>query len=494
MSDLVSLASPRQIELFTQYRKGCDVFVETGTQNGRGTASAILAGFPCVVSFEVSRPLFVKACKALLQRVPIPGQHNMEGLVAVPGKSTACQILLYHASSAGEVFRRFVKDLNKPALFWLDAHKMDDKGKTCNDYPLGTELGVLNNRTAVDRLDVVLINAYRLLTRYGVTESTIERLQTTLGTTYRKYSATVNPGYVGDVCVLAPRRSAPGREQHTISLITPAYKADQWLRRYLDSACSQVPGFTEILIGIDACQATLEEAQRCKQTYPDIRLFWFPSHTGCYLIRNTLSMASVCNHLSFFDADDEMLPGYLKHHRKLSIPYKGAPHFVYSGGSLIKDGEVVKVYRLNGCNFTLPTSLFRSLGGFEPWECGADSELTSRVGPLRIPSEAVEDPIMLRHGHSESLTLSKDTGQKSPLRKVYSDLMKYRKMLRHSMAIPLHVAMCKELGDEGDQTLFDTSYILGNYPAIALRNGPIKLPEARKQLKKMGTSSGPGDA
>ena len=76
-------------------------------------------------------------------------------------------------------------------------------------------------------------------------------------------------------------------------------------------------------------------------------------------------------------------------------------------------------------------NIFKEFGGYRPWSCGADSELLVRLKKYTSTLE-LDNILMLRRVHSESLTRDKNTNFKSNIRKRYLQFIRdERKKLKN---------------------------------------------------------------
>jgi len=144
------MSTDARLELFRKHKGSCKTFVETGTQHGAGIIAAIKAGFSNIKSFEKSQKLAQEA------------QDIFESNVHVH---------IINESSTGTLFGNLVAELKEPAVFWLDAHRMDGNGKGIEDYPLRHEIRMLMQKMKVPH--TILCDDRRLFERYDATEDLI---------------------------------------------------------------------------------------------------------------------------------------------------------------------------------------------------------------------------------------------------------------------------------------------------------------------------------
>lgn len=193
-----------------------------------------------------------------------------------------------------------------------------------------------------------------------------------------------------------------------ISIIVSAYAAADYLKECLSSINNQTyfEDFNdyEILVGIDGCPSTLAEVSKFKDTIRNLKVIWFPVNSGPYLVFNTLVSLSKFQAISIFGADDIMEENFIEHNL-----------------SLLKNKSCVFAM---GCNFTHPhkeekqktynpdgviifnKSNFVSINGFEPWRCGADSDLKNRFQIFGLTLINANTATYLRRLHKDSLTAS----------------------------------------------------------------------------------------
>lgn len=199
------------------------------------------------------------------------------------------------------------------------------------------------------------------------------------------------------------------------AVIVAAHKADAWIGECLASIQSQEPleGWTyEIRIGVDGCLET-RDALRARNT-PH---WWSPVNVGCYKIRNALMAKGAADAYAIFDADDVMLPWYLR--TLLAILGDG----IAAGARIGMDehgnvGAEPTVYpHLHGVG-VFSAAAMRKLGGFRPWRIRADADAYLRAKRLDIPiTKHNESPLFLRRSHPASLTNHPATAMKSRERK-----------------------------------------------------------------------------
>jgi len=115
------------------------VFIESGSYGGDGIMAALKAGFPKVISIELSEYYYI-LCR---ERYKQPN------------------VTLYHGDSV-EVLPIILKDITERCTFWLDGHFCGDftAGQT-NPVPLMEELLIIAKHTRNDH--TIIIDDMRLL-------------------------------------------------------------------------------------------------------------------------------------------------------------------------------------------------------------------------------------------------------------------------------------------------------------------------------------------
>jgi hypothetical protein len=219
-----------------------------------------------------------------------------------------------------------------------------------------------------------------------------------------------------------------------LTVIIAARDAQLWLWQCLESVVrQQLPRRWDLVVtvGIDACPDTLAVATRFAN--PHVAIRFFPTRVGPYVIFNSLAHSGRSDVLARFDADDLMLPEYLRAQlnqfdRRLT-PAIAQTWSVYvdvhlrpcqarlaNGTLTLRDGR--RPSPSDG-QFLMTRSVMDRLGGFQSWLCHADSEFLQRAAWSGFPRKAVREYLYLRRVHPHSLTRSRTTGYHSDLRRGY---------------------------------------------------------------------------
>ena len=99
------------------------------------------------------------------------------------------------------------------------------------------------------------------------------------------------------------------REKPVVSIIIPAYNAEKWIRRSIDSVLIQDYPHKEIIVVDDGSG---DDTAVVVQSYKDKVSYIHQENRGPGAARNTGASVARGKYLMFLDADDEYLPGIIK--------------------------------------------------------------------------------------------------------------------------------------------------------------------------------------
>ena len=215
-----------------------------------------------------------------------------------------------------------------------------------------------------------------------------------------------------------------------ISILIAAYQAERWLEQCIASIAAQsLPEgwMLELLLGIDGCDPTLQTAKRLKSQH--LKIVSLKENSGPYITFNTLIKLATGELICRFDADDVMMPGFIA--KQIPCFLEGVDMTMTWGMATdekmqpISDTGSQRIHRqaasghrkLAEGNFIIKHSIFDTLGGFQPWRCGADTDFRSRVKALGLTISVVEQFLYYRRRHENSLTAHPATNFDSQLRK-----------------------------------------------------------------------------
>lgn len=192
---------------------------------------------------------------------------------------------------------------------------------------------------------------------------------------------------------------------------------DECIKSILDQKCDSE---FEVLLGVDACEETLEHIRVNPDIYDRIRIFDFTKVFGPYVIKNTLSNFVRHKNIIFFDSDDIMAEGALQNFcdnigdsdfAKLNFV-----EFDSDASNIDPEGSVI-----SGISVGIKSDIFIILNGFYDWMYGADLELIGRIAHKGLTSSQIPGAFYYKRMHEKSLTekLSPD-----PMKKVYLGIVK----------------------------------------------------------------------
>lgn len=265
-----------------------------------------------------------------------------------------------------------------------------------------------------------------------------------------------------------------------VSYIVAAYKAAPYLKKCVDSLHQQelpIGWDYEILIGVDACPESLEVAKTLARS--NVRVFEMAEHSGPYVTANTLVANSSGDWLFRVDADDWCAPGRTK--RMLAAATRNNARMA---NTLYREvdtsGNDVSVSRKPAeGNWAYRKDLWEELGGWEAWECAADSMLLAKAKRLEGGREAVVNkPLYIRLLHPQQLTADPVLGKNTAAREQYRKKVAAEMHRMASGRLPRKtlrvIAECKEhLQDgAGDRT----------WPKVTASLASI--PDREKELEK----------
>lgn len=214
----------------------------------------------------------------------------------------------------------------------------------------------------------------------------------------------------------------------SLSIIIPTFDSVEFLTELIESINNNnYTNAFEVLIGIDACEKTLEYVKT--NQFPDNFFFYyFIENGGPYIIKNTLSELTKYDKIFFFDSDDIMMENIIKQidedldkydcvkPKFLNFKdYKGKRNFS-DDGSLYGEGV-----------FGIQKDLFLNMNGFEGWKVAADSDFMGRLYKFNKKIKLTPDVLFHRRLHNNSLTRRKDTGYASQMRAHFFGLSKNKK-------------------------------------------------------------------
>lgn len=229
-----------------------------------------------------------------------------------------------------------------------------------------------------------------------------------------------------------------------ISICLTAWQTQNYIEECLDSIEAQTyfEDFNdyEILLGIDACQETLEKVKKIQYKYRNLRVFMMNKNVGTYVTSNTIMSKAKYNWFLRFDTDDVMFPNMVE----VLMKNKQDADFVrFNMQNFPKDNKLgYKEFVQAEGQMLFSRQVFETYGGYQNWLCGADSEFITRL-KNRIKFIKINEVLFKRRVHDNGLTSRKDTSLTSGIREKYKNYIKDHS--RFVSVIPTVTTECTEL-------------------------------------------------
>jgi hypothetical protein len=195
-------------------------------------------------------------------------------------------------------------------------------------------------------------------------------------------------------------------------VIVAAYRAQSWILNCVKSIRAQKPldGWQyDIRIGVDGCKNTELVLQRAGISYYRSRV-----NVGTYIMANSLIALGPADIYSRFDADDYMLPNYLRTVIPVALQYG-----IACAGH--RFGHKYSKPRVGQVTFTEAT--LAALGGFHAYRCHCDRDFARRAALAGLDIQGMRhDPrlqtaLFVRGIDGRSLTHNPKLGHKSKYRR-----------------------------------------------------------------------------
>lgn len=214
-----------------------------------------------------------------------------------------------------------------------------------------------------------------------------------------------------------------------ITVIVAAYKAKLYIAEALTSVLEQeLPEGWELclMLGVDSCKETLAESLRLSDNR--LNIYMMEKNRGTYITFNTMMSKQSGDIIVRFDADDVMLPGFLK--ETIRQMKEGHNFLRFKFQCMDWKGRRYNSFGLSHGQIAFTNKVWEKLGGFQPWKCAADTEFCYRAESL-FKHKYLEDRTYMLYRRTESqLTAAKATSMASPYRKsrhAYIENMKLAK-------------------------------------------------------------------
>lgn len=216
-----------------------------------------------------------------------------------------------------------------------------------------------------------------------------------------------------------------------ISICVSAYKSKKYIKETLLSIKNQTwfkfHNNWECNIGIDGCKETLDYVKLIMNEFDlnHFHFYYMPENKGTYVTSNTLmSKISKYSWCLRFDSDDIMRQNMIETiinniDEKTDIFRFNLRNFADAEYTLNDTEKTKKTYISYG-QICVKHLKFDRYGGYLPWKCSADAEFLARTRRF-LKQKKLQDILFDRRITNESLTNSKNTDNKSEIRKQYAE-------------------------------------------------------------------------
>ena len=228
--------------------------------------------------------------------------------------------------------------------------------------------------------------------------------------------------------IISANKLSSEEKKTPISIIITAWQTQDYIEECLDSIENQTYFINnnnfEVLVGVDACQKTLNKLIEISHKYRNLRVFMMNSNMGTYVTTNTLLDLVKYENILRFDSDDVMMPEMVEE-IMFQVNNYDIIMFGYYNFTENINNITDKTMQLNSEGVIFyKQHIIDLVGGYREWRCAADSEMLNRV-ISRVRFDEIHKPLFYRRQHENSLTNSVTTNFNSKLRK------KYKKLCRH---------------------------------------------------------------
>jgi len=213
-----------------------------------------------------------------------------------------------------------------------------------------------------------------------------------------------------------------------LSIIIPTFNNVEYIDECINSMIRSCNGYNyEILIGIDNCSKTYNHIMKKYDLHNhNLQFYFFDKNVGPYIIKNSLIHKTNSDNILFFDSDDIIMENSVKLIIDNLNNFDMVRFKFYNFHNNLNNLEISPKHA-DGV-FAISKKLFLYFNGYEPWVCGADSEMVWRIQSNNKKIKLINDCLFYRRRHSNSLTVKSDTNEKSQLR------LKYRGILNEKRA------------------------------------------------------------
>lgn len=196
-----------------------------------------------------------------------------------------------------------------------------------------------------------------------------------------------------------------------ISIILTAFNSQDFIEETLDSIERQTyfqdNNEYEVLLGIDACENTLQKVNTIRGKYRNLKVYLNERNVGTFVTGNSLIQKAKYDYILPFDTDDVMRPEMVETLMRNLGEMVRFKMQNFGGDSLVLDTWRVALIR---------KECFLKINGYRDWKCGADSDLVKRFEQC-FTVRRIPDVLFDRRVHPASLTNARSTNFNSRYRK-----------------------------------------------------------------------------
>jgi glycosyltransferase involved in cell wall biosynthesis len=195
-------------------------------------------------------------------------------------------------------------------------------------------------------------------------------------------------------------------ERKKINVIISAFDCVEYIEECLNSVNNQTHKSKKIFLGIDGCEKTLQKVKEIRHQYSNLETYYAENNEGPYTMFNALiELVPDDEYIQIFGADDVMYPNMLEEMSKYDLP---------------------TVSRNDGVLF-IKKEIFKKVGGFRDWKCGADSDILYRLKLATNNNVIRAARYFFIRQHPKQLTKRIETNFSSETRKNYMKIMEDNK-------------------------------------------------------------------
>ena len=206
--------------------------------------------------------------------------------------------------------------------------------------------------------------------------------------------------------------------RRSVSVLIPAYKADEFIMDCLDSIEGQTyfrDAEYEILVGVDGCNDTTNVLVDVYDLYPNLRVLLMDTHEGQGVTLNTLLRAAQFDTILKFDADDVACEDLLKKTIPLLDKFD-LVKFGYDNFETTVEKPVNKSHFSSDCVYLLTKEVALEVNGWEDWYCLGGQEILRRIDKSR--QGEVNEVLFHRRMHENAFRNDEEYGIGSSYRSV----------------------------------------------------------------------------